>query len=791
MNIKSTRGTSPGIRALVLALGLGIAATAAAHQGEPPRGYADFAAVKKSIDAMSVDAIDAADLLYRDQLKAASSGQGPVQYALPAKVSITTDSHGTWSTVEGGQLWQLKVNAPGATDLNFGFTTFDLPKGATLHIYSADGKYFQGPYTRQHQQDKQLWTPVIPGGEGVVELFVPDSAGEAKIELTQIGRGYRNLFEKGLYAAIKQGSCNNDVVCPEGNAWADQIRSVAVYGTNGSTFCTGTLVNNVEQDGRPFFITANHCNLNSGNAPSVVTYWNYESPSCGQLSGGSLSDNTNGATFRASNANNDMALIELSSVPDSSYNVYYAGWDARSSVSPSGSVGIHHPNTDEKAISFNTDPLTTGNSCIGGGGSNTHWIVDDWEDGTTEPGSSGSALFDPSTQRMIGYLSGGTASCSNTSGYDCYGKMSVGWGVGLSQWLDPNGTGTQFVDGMDSGGTPPPPPPPPPPGGGELDNGETVSNLSGGAGEWTHYTVELPSGATNLAVSMSGGSGDADLYTRDAGQPTTSSYDCRPYASGNNENCSAASPASGTYYISIRGYSAYSGVSLTVSWDDPAPPPPPPPPGGGDLGNGDTVTGLSGSTGAWDYYTIEVPAGATDLVVSMSGGSGDADLYLREGAQPTTSAYDCRPYQSGNNENCTVASPVAGTYHVGIRAYSAYSNVSLSVTWTDGGTPPPPVGGGNTINNISASRNTWKHYTLTVPAGMANLDVDISGGSGDADLYVRFGSQPTTSSYDCRPYLNGNNESCNFSNPAAGTWHISVRAYRTFSGVTLDAYYSP
>ena len=240
--------------------------------------------------------------------------------------------------------------------------------------------------------------------------------------------------------------------------------------------------------------------------------------------------------------------------------------------------------------------------------------------------------------------------------------MSVGWGVGLSQWLDPNGTGTQFVDGMDSGGTPPPPPPPPPPGGGELDNGETVSNLSGGAGEWTHYTVELPSGATNLAVSMSGGSGDADLYTRDAGQPTTSSYDCRPYASGNNENCSAASPASGTYYISIRGYSAYSGVSLTVSWDDPTPPPPPPPPGGGDLDNGDTLTGLSGSTGAWDYYTIEVPAGATDLVVSMSGGSGDADLYLREGAQPTTSSYDCRPYASGNNENCTVASPVAGTY---------------------------------------------------------------------------------------------------------------------------------
>ena len=74
---------------------------------------------------------------------------------------------------------------------------------------------------------------------------------------------------------------------------------------------------------------------------------------------------------------------------------------------------------------------------------------------------------------------------------------------------------------------------------------------------------------------------------------------------------------------------------------------------------------------------------------------------------------------------------------------------------------------------------------------MASLDIDISGGNGDADLYVRYGSQSSTGSYDCRPYLSGNNESCSFSNPAAGTWHIDIRAYSAFSGVTLDAYYNP
>ncbi len=222
----------------------------------------------------------------------------------------------------------------------------------------------------------------------------------------------------------------------------------------------------------------------------------------------------------------------------------------------------------------------------------------------------------------------------------------------------------------------------------------------------------------------------------------------------------------------------------------PPPPPPPPPPGGGDLDNGDTVTGLSGSTGNWQYWTIDVPSGASNLSVVMSGGSGDADLYVRAGAQPTTSSYDCRPYRNGNSETCSFASPSATTYHIGIRAYSSYSNVQFTVSYDEPG-GGGGAGGGGTVNNISASRNQWKRYTLTVPAGMSSLDVDISGGSGDADLYVNFGSQSSTSNYDCRPYLNGNNESCSFSNPAAGTWYIDIRAYRTFSGVTLNAFYNP
>lgn len=216
-----------------------------------------------------------------------------------------------------------------------------------------------------------------------------------------------------------------------------------------------------------------------------------------------------------------------------------------------------------------------------------------------------------------------------------------------------------------------------------------------------------------------------------------------------------------------------------------------PPPGGGvtELNNGDTVSGLSDSTGNWKYYKIAIPSGASNLQVNISGGSGDADLYLRQGAQPTLSTYNCRPWLSGNNESCSVASPTTGDYYIGIHAYSSYSGLTLTVSYT------PPGGGGSggggTVENISASTGQWKYYTLTVPSGMSSLDVDISGGTGDADLYLRLNANPTTSNWVCRPYLNGNNESCSISNPTAGTWHIGIRAYSTFSGVRLDAFYSP
>ncbi|MGO2012239.1 S8 family peptidase [Pseudoalteromonas sp.] len=215
------------------------------------------------------------------------------------------------------------------------------------------------------------------------------------------------------------------------------------------------------------------------------------------------------------------------------------------------------------------------------------------------------------------------------------------------------------------------------------------------------------------------------------------------------------------------------------------------PPTGNELTTGQAKTGLSGATNSKTFYTMQVPAGAKNVTFTMSGGSGDADLYVRAGSAPTTSSYDCRPYKNGNDEVCSIDNPAAGTYHVMLNAYQVYSNVSLIGNLTSSGETGSPQAGGATIENITANTGQWKHFTLDVPAGMASFTVTTSGGSGDSDLFVKLGSQATKSSYDCRPYKNGNSEACTFSNPQAGTWHLSLNAYQTFSGVTLDAQYQP
>jgi Zn-dependent metalloprotease len=221
--------------------------------------------------------------------------------------------------------------------------------------------------------------------------------------------------------------------------------------------------------------------------------------------------------------------------------------------------------------------------------------------------------------------------------------------------------------------------------------------------------------------------------------------------------------------------------------------------GGGGGGGGTTVlsngvakTGIAGATGSDQLFTLVVPSGATGLKFVTSGGTGDADLYVKFGSAPTTTTNDCKSEGSTTAESCSIATAQAGTYYVLIHGYATFSGVSLTGSYSTGG-----GGGGCTPSGTTLCSGTTvalpsvatggvsANYTLSVPAGKTSVVFTISGGTGDADMYVRAGSAPTSTTYACRPYLTGNNETCTINAPAAGTYYVNVRAYAGYSGVSL------
>ena len=379
----------------------------------------------------------------------------------------------------------------------------------------------------------------------------------------------------------------------------------------------------------------------------------------------------------------------------------------------------------------------------------------------------------------------------------------------------------------------------PTPAGGTLVSGTPVSD-SVAQGAWDHYTIYVPSNGTQLQVVMSGNN-DADMYIKRGSQPTSSVWDFRPYVGGSAETVtinSSSSPAlvpSNTYYVSVYGYSATTSsytltATVTTSSATPSPTPSPtatatasptpsatasptpsatpsPTPSSGGLTSGVTIND-SVANGQWDHFTISVPSNGTALQIVMTG-NNDADLYVKRGSQPSSSSYDFRPYIGGSNETVTVnssSSPAlvpGNTYYISVYGYaSATSTYALTATVTTGTAPtasptpsPTPASGGDLTSGVTISESVayhvWTHHTIFVPSGSGQLLVQMTG-TGDGDMYVKKGSQPTSSVWDFRPYVNGSSETVTVngsSSPSlvAGTmYYISVYGYAA-SSISLTA----
>ena len=206
------------------------------------------------------------------------------------------------------------------------------------------------------------------------------------------------------------------------------------------------------------------------------------------------------------------------------------------------------------------------------------------------------------------------------------------------------------------------------------------------------------------------------------------------------------------------------------------------PPPTGTLTNGVPVTGLSGSAGTELRYTLVVPAGATGLKFVTTGGSGDADLYVKFGSAPSTSSYDCRSEGSTNAETCNIATAQAGTYHVLVRGYSAFSGLSLTGSYTAGG------GGTQTYTNstdYAIGDNTTVDSPITVSGRSGNAPTNASVTVAivhtyQGDLKVDLVA-PDGSLYNVHNRSGGSADNVNktvtfnlSSEPLNGTWRLRV-----------------
>jgi len=409
------------------------------------------------IPFIEMPSFDKEELLQEDLLP--GNGMKGIRFAYKFNVSIAPDNAGISTVLDDGtKVWRVGIRSKDAFSLNILFSEYLLPPGAKVFVFSPDRNNILGALTETNNQPAEL-LPVAPidGDEIIIEYSEPANAlFEGKLKIGEVNHDYR-----GLRLLPGGGSpaqpCEVNATCND--IYPQQRRSACLIIVNGDTYCSGNLVNNTDQDGSPYVLSAAHCLFNSRNnldtlkAQTSVFFFNYETPYCFSDIQGTMEMSVAGATVQAFNEQRDMLLLRLRETPPLDYRVYYAGWNASESVSVPAYC-FHHPQGDVKKISIENDTPVAATFTAGGLFlSNGHWRVDHWEQGITEKGSSGAGLFD-AKDRIIGSLSGGNSYCP-TPVNDYFYKLSTAWNTAstdtsnLKPWLDPANTNTLLLDGKE------------------------------------------------------------------------------------------------------------------------------------------------------------------------------------------------------------------------------------------------------------------------------------------------------------------------------------------------------
>lgn len=393
------------------------------------------------------------------------------RFAAPVDVNYTLENSGQWVDLEnGGRVWKLKIKADNALGLFILYKNFYLPNGARLFVYDESQKQVLGGYSNLNNSSSgKFMTGMIDGETAIIEYFEPWYAkGQGKIEINRIMQAYEREkivsdYPFQNYTGFGESlPCHENVNCVLGDNFEDQkrgvVRILTIYNT-GVGWCSGSMINNTNNDGMPYVLTANHCGFLGSNIPDFSLWrfdYNYAFPTCANDTIEPTFPSILGAEVISGSIVSDFLLLELPVNVPSSYNTFFNGWNRLNTPADNGTQ-IHHPFGDVMKISVDTHALESYPFMTNWGDGiitppHSHWrSVYDF--GTIEGGSSGSPVFNPDGY-IVGQLHGGVANCNQFVVYD--GKFSVSWDEGadstqrLEDWLDPINSGVTQLDGIEN-----------------------------------------------------------------------------------------------------------------------------------------------------------------------------------------------------------------------------------------------------------------------------------------------------------------------------------------------------
>jgi len=392
--------------------------------------------LSQSVYRVETDHINIDELLYQEKID--NDMDLPFKFGHSFSVDIDFFEIATVDFLSNGdKVYRLEINSKDAFSINLIFDQFYILEETELFIYNKSKQHTIGAFTHKNNKHyKRFSTAPVKGDMIIIEFYEPSHVkSESIINLSNIVHGYKDVFRG--YEDSEE--CHNNVNCAEFQSWNDEVSSVLLTLTDGGTrLCSGSLINNVNQDLELYFLTSETC---LGGHEDWIFMFNYESSSCSNQDG-ITNQTVSGATLLVNHYESDFALLKLEENPPEDYDIYFSGWDITGD-NPFNCTSIHHPVGDIKKISQHTGVAISDGWFFD---DDTHWKINEWSSGITEPGSYGAPLFNEDKQ-IVGQLHGGESSCDNPVD-DYFGKLSHSWNLGLKEYLDPDNTGITEIDGV-------------------------------------------------------------------------------------------------------------------------------------------------------------------------------------------------------------------------------------------------------------------------------------------------------------------------------------------------------